>query len=137
MLTQPKINSNYCLTPVCKTLGVTSYESQFVWKEDHFCSSVVEVLSCYGCLITCMGAHFPTVELDNPIRFRIFPGCLGSCGIVPDGPTGLVVSFNIGQRLKCKHIASTPTLIMWLLCSNRTLPWTTKFLGVFLKTDTT
>ena len=34
-----------------------------------FCSSVVEVLLCSGCFITCMGAHFPAVELDNAIWF--------------------------------------------------------------------
>ena len=32
---------------------------------------VVEVLPCSGCFITCMGAHFPAVELDNAIRFSI------------------------------------------------------------------
>ena len=66
-----------------------------------------------------------------------FPGFQGYCGIVPNGPAGLVVSFNIRQGLKCKHVASTPTLTMWLLCSNCILPWTTKCLGVFSKTDTT
>ena len=30
-----------------------------------------------------------------------FPGCQGSCGIVPNGPAGSVVSFNIRQGLKC------------------------------------
>ena len=30
-----------------------------------------------------------------------FPGCQGSYGIVPNGPAGLVVSFNIRQGLKC------------------------------------
>ena len=32
-------------------------------------SLVVEVLPCCGCFITCMSAYFPTVELDNAIRF--------------------------------------------------------------------
>ena len=44
---------------------------QFVWKEDHFRSSIDEVLPCSGCFITCMGAHFAAVELDNAIRFGI------------------------------------------------------------------
>ena len=35
--------------------------------------------------ITCMGAHFSAVELDNAIRFSTLPGCQGSCGIVPNG----------------------------------------------------
>ena len=30
-----------------------------------------------------------------------FPGCQGSCGIVPNGPASLVVSFNIHHGLKC------------------------------------
>ena len=45
-------------------------------------SSGVEVLSCSGCFITCMGAHFPTVELDNSIQIGTLsriPGW-GSCG---------------------------------------------------------
>ena len=42
-----------------------------VWKVDHFCSSVVDVFPCSGCFITCMGAHFPAVELDNAIQFSI------------------------------------------------------------------
>ena len=50
-----------------------------------------------------------------------FEGCQGSCGIVPNGPASLVVSFNICQGLKCKHVASTPTLTMRLLQSNYTL----------------
>ena len=56
-----------------------------------------------------------------------FQGCQECCGIVPNGPTSLV-SFNICQGLKCKHVTSTTILTMWLLCSNCTLPWTTKFL---------
>ena len=63
-----------------------------------------------------------------------FPGCQGSW--VPNGPAGSVVSFNIRQGLKCKHVTSTPTLNMWLLSSNYALLWTTKFVGVFSKTDT-
>ena len=65
-----------------------------------------------------------------------YPGFWGSCSIVPNGPTGLVISFNIFQGLQCKHVASIPTLTMWLLCSNCTLPWTTKLLSVYSKTDT-
>ena len=68
--------------------------------------------------------------------FAPFLGCQGSCGIVSNGPVSSVVFFNICQRLKCKHIASTLTLTIRLLCSSCTLPWTTKFLVVFPKTDT-
>ena len=38
-------------------------------KGGSFCSLAVEVLPCSGCFITCMGAHFPAVELDNAIQF--------------------------------------------------------------------
>ena len=70
-LIQTLIVSYYRLTPICKTLGVISYLTKFVWKEDHFCSLVVEVLQCSSCFITCMGADFPAVELDNAVRFSI------------------------------------------------------------------
>ena len=55
-----------------------------------------------------------------------FPRCQGSCGIVPNGPAGLVISFNKHHSLQCKRVASTPTLTKWLLSSNCTLPWTIK-----------
>ena len=57
-----------------------------------------------------MVTHFAVVELDNAIRFNTLPMALGSCGINPDGPTILFVSFNTRQGLKCSHVASTPTL---------------------------
>ena len=34
-----------------------------------FCSLVVEIIPCSGCFMTCMGAHFLAVELDNAIWF--------------------------------------------------------------------
>ena len=46
-------------------------------------------LSVSGCFTTCMSAHFPVVELDNVIRFSTLSRfSQGSCGIVPNGPTG-------------------------------------------------
>ena len=59
------------------------------------------------------------------------PWCQGSFRIVTNGPAGSVVSFIIRQALKCKHLASTQTLTMWLPCFNCALLRTTKFLGVF------
>ena len=49
-----------------------------------------------------MDAHFLTIELDNT-KFGLapFPECQGSCGIVPNGPAGLVIPFKIGYGLKC------------------------------------
>ena len=41
-------------------------------KGGSFCSSVVEVLPCSDCFITCMRVHFPTFELDNAIWFSTF-----------------------------------------------------------------
>ena len=64
------------------------------------------------------------------------PEYQGSCGIVPYGPAGFVVSFNIHLELKCNHVASTPTLTMWLLYFNCTPLWTNKFFGEISKTDT-
>ena len=77
----------------------------------------------------------PAVALDNAIRSSLatFPAFHGSYGIVPNGPAGSVVTFNICQGLTRKHVASTPTSNMWLSCSNCALPWTTKFLGCILK----
>ena len=66
-----------------------------------------------------------------------FPRFQDSCGIIPNKPTAWVVSFSIRQGLNCLHVASTPALTLWLLCSNCTLHWTTMFLGLFSKTDTT
>ena len=51
--------------------------------------------------MTCMDVHFPAVELENLIWFVPFSGCQVFCGIVPNGAADLVVSFSIGQGLKC------------------------------------
>ena len=61
---------------------------------------VLEVLPCSGCFITCMSAHFPAVEVDNAIQFSILSR-MSVWIIVPNGPAGSVVSFNIRQGLKC------------------------------------
>ena len=51
--------------------------------------------------LTSMGVHFPAVDWIMRSGLASFPGCQGSCGIVPNGPAGSVVSFNICQGLKC------------------------------------
>ena len=61
-----------------------------VRKEDHFLSSVVKVLPCSGCFITCMGAHFPELSWIMQSSLAPFLGCQGSCDIVPSGATGSV-----------------------------------------------
>ena len=103
-------------------------------KEDNFCSLVVEITPCSGYFI-----ESNSLELSWIIQSGLapFPGSQGSSGIVPNRPASLDISFNICQRLKCKHVALIPTLTMWLLWSNCTLPLIPKFLGVFSKTDTT
>ena len=91
-------NLNYfvsLLALVRKILGVITINQSLSER------GITFFLPCSGCFITCMGAHFPAVALDNAIRFSTFPGCQGSCGIVPNGPAGSVVSFNISQDLKC------------------------------------
>ena len=62
--------------------------------------------------ITCMVVHFPELSWIVQSGLAPFPGCQGSCGIVPNGPADLVISFHICQGLKCQHVASTPTLTM-------------------------
>ena len=47
-----------------------------------------------------------------------FRRCQGSCAMVSNGPNSSFISFNIRQGLKCWHVASKPTLTMWLLCSH-------------------
>ena len=91
-------NLNYfvsLLALVRKILGVITINQSLSER------GITFFLPCSACFITCMGAHFPAVALDNAIRFSTFPGCQGSCGIVPNGPAGSVVSFNISQDLKC------------------------------------
>ena len=86
--------------------------------EDHCCSSVVEILPYSACVVTCMGVHFPAVELDYTIHFTTLSRMSGFLWHSSNWPAGLIVSFNICQRAKCKHVDSAPTLTMWLLCSN-------------------
>ena len=38
---------------------------------------VAEDLQCSGCFITCIGVHFPAVELDNAIRFSTLSSMSG------------------------------------------------------------
>ena len=45
-----------------------------------------------------MGEHFSAVEMDNAIRFSIESGPVA---VVPNGPAGSAMSFNIRQGLKC------------------------------------
>ena len=54
-----------------------------------------------GCFITYMGAHFPQLNWITQSGLAPFPGCQGSCGIVPNGAAGSVVSFSIHEDLKC------------------------------------
>ena len=124
---QTEIISYYWLTPVRKFLELLainhiSSEMRIIFvplllKFYH----VLVVLYLHGCTLP----HSWLIELAWSGLAPI-PGYQGSCCIVPNGPTGLFNSFNIRQGLKCKHVASTSTLTMWLLCSNCSLLWTTK-----------
>ena len=49
---------------------------------------------------------------------------------------GCFLQYTSGLEVLAWHVASTLTLAMWLLHSNCTLPWMTKFPGVFSYTDT-
>ena len=39
-----------------------------MFKVNNKDTRTTDILPCSGCFVTCMGAHFPTVELDNAIR---------------------------------------------------------------------
>ena len=99
--------------------------NQIPWK------NMYKALPCSGCFTTCMGVHFPVVRLDNTIGSVPFPGCQGSCVIVPNGPASSVVSFNMYQGLKFYQVASTPTLTMRFyyvskLASTKRRSWNSK-----------
>ena len=49
---------------------------------------------------------------------------------------GCFHQYTSGLEVLAWHVASTLTLAMWLLHCNCTLPWTTKFPGVFSYIDT-
>ena len=96
-LCKPKLFLIIDLLPFAKLLELLAIDHSSSERRIIF----VEVLSCSGCFITCMGAHVPAAELDNAIWFSILSGCQDSCGIVPNGHAGSVGSFNICQGLKC------------------------------------
>ena len=58
------LNSFKCLA---QQINVTEVE---------VCSSVVKALPSPGCFTTCMGAHFPAVEMGNAFWFSIVSGPL-------------------------------------------------------------
>ena len=91
---------------------------------------------------------FPQLSWITRSGLAPFPGCQGSCGIVPNGPACSVFSFNMRQCLKCYHVASTLTLTMGLLSPTAPFPESltkfvatfrercSNFFGIFSKTDT-
>ena len=95
-----------------------------MWKEDHFCSSVVEVLPCSGCFITCMRADFPEVQLDNAIRFSTFPWCQGFCGIVY-----LLIIYSLKLYLPLVH--KTAFAIKFQLYNK--IKWNTYYISLHIK----
>ena len=82
-----------------------------------------------------MGAHFFAVELDNAIRFSNLSRMSWFLYHISKWTCQFSRFLQSTSEMKCKHVALTPTLTMWLLCSNYGLPWTAKFLGVFSKID--
>ena len=61
----------FLLFPQSRLLNSRSYQLLIIvrLKGGSFLFVVLEVLPCSGCFITCMGARFPTIQLDNAIRF--------------------------------------------------------------------
>ena len=80
-----------------------------------------------------MGAHFPSEKLCNATRFSIVSRKSGflwhslkwACWF------GHFLQYMSGIEVLACSIDTT--LTMWLLCSNCTLPWTTKFFGCIPK----
>ena len=70
-LYNPKLFLIIYLLPFAKFLELLAIDHSSSERRIIFYSSVVEVFPCSGCFITCMGTHFPAVELDNLIRFSI------------------------------------------------------------------
>ena len=66
----------------------------------------------------CIGMHFLADALDNVIQFGTLSRVSGFLCHGFKWPISSFISFNIRQGLKCWHVASTPTLTMWLLCSH-------------------
>ena len=69
-------------------------------KSKIFFFPVIEVCQCSGSFITCIGVQFRAVDWIMRSGLASFPVCQGSCGIVPNGPTGSGVSFSIHHSLK-------------------------------------
>ena len=69
---KPKLFLNIDLLPFAKLLELLAInDSSCERRIISVLFLVVEVLPCSGCFITCTGAHFPAVELDNAIWFSI------------------------------------------------------------------
>ena len=83
-----------------------------------------------------MGAHFPAVELDNVIWFSTLSRISGFLWHYHNWALCFSHFLHYASGIEVNYVAPTTTLTMWLPCSNCTLPWTTKFLGVFSKTYT-
>ena len=72
--------------------------------------------------------HLPAVESNNAKSGFLWHSCKWDCRF------GCFLQYMSGVEVLV-YVASTP-ISMRLICSNYTLPWTTKFWGVFSKTDT-
>ena len=69
---KPKLFLNIDLLPFAKLLELLAIDHSSCERMIiSVLFLVVEVLPCSGYFITCTGAHFPAVELDNAIRFSI------------------------------------------------------------------
>ena len=83
----------------------------------------VEVLPCSGCFITCMGAQFPALELDNAMRFSTLSRMSGSLwqsskwacrfGHFPQSMPGLeVLACSLDTEFNYVTLAMSPNCIL-------------------------
>ena len=55
--------------PFAKPLELLAINHSSSERRIIFVHQMLKFSPCFGCFITCMGAHFPIVELDNVIQF--------------------------------------------------------------------
>ena len=88
------------LLPFAKLLELLAINHSLSERRTIFVSQLLKFV-VFWLFYNLHGCALPCSWLDNAIWFSTLPGCQGSCGIVPNGPADLVVSFNIHQGLKC------------------------------------
>ena len=104
-LHKPKLLLSIEIFPFGKLLELLAINHSLSERRDIFCSLAVEVLPFFVCFSTCMGTHFPAVEMNHVIRFSALSRVLGFLWHSSKWSNGAsVVSFDTQQGLKCQHV---------------------------------